>query len=170
MGYLNVGGRWCSVVRHLPMVVQLGPQPHAWSSCPRRSLSRVERSPRRGSGPPTGPTRDPVKVGRPRTSATDGLPRRDAGRPSASRPPFFLWQPATNWLTPTTVSSSRTRPTQNYTELKTPPTNEPSDSAHQHDDERPPKNSRPQNSSPPNSPLRMVSVIISTSLSGEGPW
>ena len=96
-----------SVVRHLSVVVQLGPQPHAWRPCPRRSPGGAERSPRRGPGPPTGPTRDPIKIGRPRTSATDGLPRRDAGRPSTSRP-SFLWQPTTPTvcLTPTLFLSN----------------------------------------------------------------
>ena len=46
--YLHVGGRGCSVVRHLSMVVQLGPQSHTWCSCPRRNPSRAERSPRAG--------------------------------------------------------------------------------------------------------------------------
>ena len=38
----------CSMVWHLPMVVQLGPQSHAWGSCPRRDPSRAERSLRVG--------------------------------------------------------------------------------------------------------------------------
>ena len=36
------------MVRHLPMVVQLGPQSHTWGSCPWRNLSGAERSPRVG--------------------------------------------------------------------------------------------------------------------------
>ena len=48
LGYLNVGRRGCSAVRHLPIVVQLGPRSHAWGSCPRRNSSRVVDSPRAG--------------------------------------------------------------------------------------------------------------------------
>ena len=44
------------MVRHLPMVVQLGPQSHAWGSCPRRNPSGV---PGQGSGSPTGPSERP---------------------------------------------------------------------------------------------------------------
>ena len=40
------------MVRHLSMVVRLGPRPPAWRPCQRRSPGRVERSPRRGSGFP----------------------------------------------------------------------------------------------------------------------
>ena len=45
-------GKECSMMRHLSMVVRLGPRPPAWRPCWRRSPGRVERSPRWGSGYP----------------------------------------------------------------------------------------------------------------------
>ena len=38
-GYLHVEGRECSTMRHLLLVVWLGPQSHAWGSCPWRKPS-----------------------------------------------------------------------------------------------------------------------------------
>ena len=69
LGYLHVGGKGCSAVRHLPIVVQLGPRSHAWGSCPRRNSSRVVRVPGRESGSRTRPSKTPTNA--PRRAATN---------------------------------------------------------------------------------------------------
>ena len=53
-GYLHVEGRECSAVRNLLLVVRLGPQSHAWGSCPWRKPSRAAGVPGRRSGSRTG--------------------------------------------------------------------------------------------------------------------
>ena len=58
-GYLHVEGRECSVVRHLLLVVRLGPQSHAWESCPWRKPSGAVGVTGRRSGSRTGPRKTP---------------------------------------------------------------------------------------------------------------
>ena len=58
-GYLHVEGRECSAVRHLLLVVRLGPQSHAWGSRPWRKPSGAVGVPGRRSGSWTGPRKTP---------------------------------------------------------------------------------------------------------------
>ena len=66
-GYLHVEGRKCSAVRHLLLVVRLGPQSHTWGSCPWRKPSGAVGVPGRRLGSRTGPRKTPQTPAKCRT-------------------------------------------------------------------------------------------------------
>jgi len=111
-GYLHVEGRVCSAVRHLPIVVQLGPRSHAWGSCPRKNSSRVVGVPGRESGSRTRPSKAPTNAPRRTLSATTNEPLQNSPLQQPTNPfrtqnflSTQISQPRTNEL----LQNQRTR-------------------------------------------------------------
>ena len=76
-GYLHIEGRECATVRHLLLVVWLGPQSHAWGSCPWRKPSGAVGVPGRRSGSRTGPRQTPRTTGKCRAHTNQLVPPKE---------------------------------------------------------------------------------------------